>query len=577
MGECCVSGCSAKDASFGFPPPGPIRKRWCRNVGISSSNKNIDRKGVTLFWIDSGLELLVCWRHFTQDLIKTVKVNQYSVAHTRADLVGPEKFVPTLTLDQAKVRKEEPSPTFRHTRKRQQQATQRVLFEKKKTKKETRKNIRKRFLARTRVRAYRAKKLRTNLENTKEYLEDHLGEDDCLISIDQSSSDEVPSADVISSADGISSADEALSASSEDEASSTKRHMKIDISQFQPPMLQWKKIMLCPNFIVNFYTSFPSAEALRAFYSMMSNNQGLHFWEKMKPTLNSENALLLTLVILRRGYQITETSLMFGIPASTCGRTFSIWLPILSGFLDILLPTPKKEVFESLSKKFPKTSYSNATHIIDTSAVPIQKPSRLAAQSATYSTYYNCNCVKFLVGMSTTGYVSFVSQGYPGRISDSNICTGFIEFLKNTYSDARVMADRGFYIYFNLSTVGATLLMPARGQAKEKKFSEDQVFHTKKIANERIFIEHVVGALKQFKFLDQTVPLTQVDLIDAALNCSAKLVNLIRGPFVPMENKIFASQPCAAETVFNPALYESAQAQRTSDADPEVESDQEPT
>lgn len=313
--------------------------------------------------------------------------------------------------------------------------------------------------------------------------------------------------------------------------------------------------MNSPDFTVDFFTSFPSAKSLLSFYSMMNSREALKFWDSRKPKLDSKNALLLTLVILRRGYGITDAAFIFGIPVSTCSRTFTKWLPILSGFLDCLLPTPKQETFESLLKKYPKPSYSGATHIIDTSGIPIQKPSRLAAQSATYSKYYNCNCAKFLVCVTSTGYISFVSQAYPGRISDSKICDGFIEFLKDTYSDAKILADKGFYIHLALSTTGATLLLPSRSDCKEKKFSEDQVMHTKKIANERIFIEHVVGAMKSFKFLDQKVPLNQVDLLDAALNVVAKLLNLIRGPFVAIQNKIFDAKPCAAETVFNKNFF----------------------
>lgn len=167
MYSCSASGCSAIDASFSFPSMGPLRKRWFRNLGLSSSSKDIDRKGRVPTWIRSGEELLVCWRHFPEEMIKTVKLNQHAVQHFKADSIPQHQFVPSLTLDQAKARKESVSPTFRHSRETKKAAKQRVLFEKTEKDQERVKSQRKRLLTRERVRAHRAKRLRSALQETK--------------------------------------------------------------------------------------------------------------------------------------------------------------------------------------------------------------------------------------------------------------------------------------------------------------------------------------------------------------------------------------------------------------------------
>jgi len=78
--------------------------------------------------------------------------------------------------------------------------------------------------------------------------------------------------------------------------------------------------------------------------------------------------------------------------------------------------------------------------ITDCSEVFIQRVTSYVSE--TFSSYKSHNTAKFLIAISPTGVVIFVSKCWGGRTSDKLITTksGFLDKL--TYGD--VPADRGF-------------------------------------------------------------------------------------------------------------------------------------
>ena len=80
-------------------------------------------------------------------------------------------------------------------------------------------------------------------------------------------------------------------------------------------------------------------------------------------------------------------------------------------------------------------------------------------QAATWSDYKHRNTLKFLIGISPTGYITFLSDCYGGRASDRFICSdsGFYNLLE--YGD-QIMADRGFQIKEELLLRYCSLVVP---------------------------------------------------------------------------------------------------------------------
>ncbi len=135
------------------------------------------------------------------------------------------------------------------------------------------------------------------------------------------------------------------------------------------------------------------------------------------------------------------------------------------------------------------------------------------------------------------------------RNLDTKICScGFyqhLEALKAEGVASAVEADKGFYCFFEMAQHNATLVLPAPASAQHQ-MSETQVEHTARIANERIFVEHAVKAVKRFKWLQRRVPLIQVDLIDPVLTVAALMANFTHRPFVKKEVRaLYPTDPCA--------------------------------
>ena len=175
--------------------------------------------------------------------------------------------------------------------------------------------------------------------------------------------------------------------------------------------------------------------------------------------------------------------------------------------------------------------------------------------SPPYSDYYGCNCGKWLVAISPSGFIRFISRAYPGRILDTKICScGFyqhLEALKVEGVPSAVEADKGFYCFFELAEHDASLVLPAPASAQHQ-MSETQVEHTARIANERIFVEHAVKAIKRFKWLQRRVPLVQVDLMDPVLTVAALMANFTHRPFVKKEVRaLYPTDPCAYQLVYD--------------------------
>ena len=68
-----------------------------------------------------------------------------------------------------------------------------------------------------------------------------------------------------------------------------------------------------------------------------------------------------------------------------------------------------------------KEKYPSTQVIIDATEVYVEKPSLPELQQLTFSTYKSHNTYKSLIGISPSGAVIFVSNLYPGSVSDKEL------------------------------------------------------------------------------------------------------------------------------------------------------------
>ena len=87
--------------------------------------------------------------------------------------------------------------------------------------------------------------------------------------------------------------------------------------------------------------------------------------------------------------------------------------------------------------------------------------------ATTWSDYKHNNTIKPLVGISPSGFITFLSSCYGGRASDNfiTIDSGFYDLLQR---DDVVMADRGFQIHKDILLHFCNLQVPPGARKKSQ-------------------------------------------------------------------------------------------------------------
>ena len=165
---------------------------------------------------------------------------------------------------------------------------------------------------------------------------------------------------------------------------------------------------------------------------------------------------------------------------------------------NLIIWPDRATIRQNLPKSF-KKKFRNCACIIDCSEIFIERPSNLTASAQTWSNYKHNNTSKYLIGLSPTGDVMFLSDGWGGRVSDK-IITAESWFLNKVNVGDCILADRGFLIEEELNEKGAILKIPKFTRGK-KQLSAREVDESLQLAHVRIHVERVIGRLKDFRIL----------------------------------------------------------------------------
>ncbi|XP_048242477.1 uncharacterized protein LOC125374847 [Haliotis rufescens] len=202
---------------------------------------------------------------------------------------------------------------------------------------------------------------------------------------------------------------------------------------------------------LSFYTGLQNVSVFMDICSETS-----HHVNRKKNKLSDEDELLLTLMKLRKNLCMQDLAYRFGISKSSATRIFHAWLDVLYIHLGRLVMWPDT-IEMHLPKCFRNKIFRRVRCIIDCTEIFIERASNNKARSQTYSRYKQHNTVKFLIGISPSGAIIFLSPVWGGRASDKTITltSGIID--KFVPGDV-VLADRGFFIDTELATRGAQLM-----------------------------------------------------------------------------------------------------------------------
>ena len=270
--------------------------------------------------------------------------------------------------------------------------------------------------------------------------------------------------------------------------------------------------------MILFYTGLRNATVFQWFLSL--------FKDKMFTCckLSLEDHLLLVLMKLRLGLLNKDLAFRFCVSFQAISKIYRTWIPVMAAEVKFLIVWPNRNIIrKNLPTSF-KGKFSDCVVIIDCTEIFIERPFSLHARVQTWSNYKNTNTIKYLLGITPSGSICFLSPGWGGRVSDKEITvkSGFLDKL--SYGDV-VLADRGFTVAEEVATQGAALKLPKFTKGKTQMPQQD-IEHSQQIASLRIHVERVIGRMRKFSILQSVIPLKQVDLLDYVMVIITAMVNI---------------------------------------------------
>lgn len=183
--------------------------------------------------------------------------------------------------------------------------------------------------------------------------------------------------------------------------------------------------------------------------------------------LTIQDHLLIVLMKLRLGLTNTDLAYRFEVSKSTLSNICRSWIPAMAEVLRPAIKWPSKEATLRFMPKFFKRRFRKCRCVIDCTEIFIHRPSHMTSRSQSWSNYKHNNTMKYLIGITPAGAISFLSEGWGGRASDKRMTkeSGFYDLVE--FRD-EIIADRGFLISDELAARGATLRVPAFTKGKRQ-------------------------------------------------------------------------------------------------------------
>ena len=142
----------------------------------------------------------------------------------------------------------------------------------------------------------------------------------------------------------------------------------------------------------------------------------------------------------------------------------------------------------------------------------IETASSLDEAAACWSNYKHHHTVKYLIGITPNGTVSYLSDYYGGRTTDVFIVrdSGFLQKLQPR---DQVMSDRGFKIHDMLAFYQCTLaIRPSKHT--NIQMTTTNIQKTSRIENVRIYVEQAIARMKTFRIIKHELPISLLSVVD---------------------------------------------------------------
>ncbi len=280
--------------------------------------------------------------------------------------------------------------------------------------------------------------------------------------------------------------------------------------------------------LVKFYTGLSCWRVFSAVITLVS--------PALPPMPNSKlsvfECIVMFLMKLRLNLMDEDIAFRFGVHQSTVSHNFHKILDIMNARLTHLIKWPDRETLrETLPTSFRKF-FKKACVIIDCTEIFIEQPSDLLARAQVWSNYKHHSTIKFLIGITPQGTISYVSQCAGGRMSDKEIVerSSLIDYL---LPGDTIIADRGFRCDEYAHMALAEIKIPPFTKGK-KQLEKVEVDWSRELSMVRIHVERLIGVLKQkYTILQHTLPISMIAdkdeqqaSIDKIVRVCCSLVNL---------------------------------------------------
>lgn len=237
-----------------------------------------------------------------------------------------------------------------------------------------------------------------------------------------------------------------------------------------------------------------------------------------------KSRLYLVLLRLRRGLSLQDISELMNISSSLTSAIFYTWVRHISLSLKMLSkPMLVSALKQNENKPMCFRPFKNLKIVIDCAEFQIERSSNLQQQGNCFSDYKQYTSGKVCFAVSCYGGISHVSDVYEGRISDKQLVLdmGLLDQLEK--GDV-IMADRGFKLEEECLERGLTLLKPPDSRGDDSLTAREEVI-TKSIACVRIYVEHVIGRVKNWKLLQHRIELLLLPILPDMIFIAAYLHN----------------------------------------------------
>uniref|UniRef100_A0A8C9ZFR5 THAP-type domain-containing protein n=1 Tax=Sander lucioperca TaxID=283035 RepID=A0A8C9ZFR5_SANLU len=243
--------------------------------------------------------------------------------------------------------------------------------------------------------------------------------------------------------------------------------------------------------------------------------------------LSQFQMVLLTLIRLRLDLPIQHLSHIFNVSRRTLSATFADTIHVLYARLTPLLYWPERHCLQAtMPHQFLEAFGKRVAIIVDCVEIRTERPSNLMARAQSFSHYKGTHTMKYLIGITPQGQISFISKGWGGRASDKHI-TENCGLLNKLLPGDLVLADRGFNIKDSVGMMCAEVKIPAFTKSRCQLDAKD-VEDTRAIAHLRIHVERVIGSLRnKYTLLHNTIPISLLlPCKDEELTLLDKIVNV---------------------------------------------------